>query len=168
MRQHKHTHTHGKVCLQRSKLKASLEIDWSSPRADKKPRLNNYPWPFGPTVCLLGLWSDYSGLHAPVNVADQSIGCIAKFCWCILATHPITEISPQPKTLYYDLYMLLQVNGMMPSNDVIENAKWFSKKHTLYWTVDLLDRLRPTWVTSIPVSSDTLLSGMTGIHHSFV
>ena len=70
-----------KASLQCPKLTASSEIVRSCPHAD-------CPSPFGSTVCLPGLWSDPSDLHASADVADQCLSCIAKCCWHILATHP--------------------------------------------------------------------------------
>ena len=37
----------------------------------REPRWNDCFWPFGSTVCFLGLSSDSSELHASVDVADQ-------------------------------------------------------------------------------------------------
>ena len=100
-----------------------------------------------PTVCLLGVWSDSSYLHASADRDNQYLGRIAK----LLLTHPYntTNIlakscwkSPQPTILQYVPVFALQI---MRHDNLKENARWFSKKHTRYWTANLLGRVQPNW-----------------------
>ena len=94
------------------------------------------------------LWLDFCDLRASADVADQCLGCVAKFSWCILVTHPTflplpIENSPQTTT-WKDttVFALTNYVAWCPKN---EKVKWFSKKHTYYWTVNLLGRLHPKW-----------------------
>ena len=113
-------------------------------------RVYDCSWPFGSVVCILGLWSDSSDLHASADVADQCLGYVTTFCWRILATHPtflslLAENSPHPPILQCTpVYVLANYAAWRPQR-TIENAKWFSKKHTQYWTVSLPSRLHLTW-----------------------
>ena len=108
------------------------------------------------------------------DVTDQCLGCVAKFCWCILTTHltflPLLDVNiPQPAILHYaPVFAVANFAAWCPKG-MIENAKWFSKKRTQCWTVNLLGKLHPKWQQLedfIPVSPDAVLSGLTGIHHS--
>ena len=100
-----------------------------------------------PTVCLLGVWSDSSYLHASADRDNQYLGRIAK----LLLTHPYNTPnilakscwkSPQPTILQYVPVFALQI---MRHDNLKENARWFSKKHTRYWTANLLGRVQPNW-----------------------
>ena len=129
--------------------------------------------------CLLGLWLVSSDTHASANVADQCLGCVAKFCWRILATHPtflslLDEKSPQPTSLQYTPAFALANYAARCPQRMIENAKLFCKKHIVLNRQSARQtspKVAATWMTSIPmipVSPDTVLSALTIIHHSLV
>ena len=128
----------------------SPENGGSSPRANEEPRWKDYPWPFGSDVCLFELWSYSPDLHATADVADQCVGCVAKFCWRILTTHPtflplLAENIPQPTILRYASVFALENYAAWCPQRIIVSAQLVSKKHTHYWIVNLLDRFHPKW-----------------------
>ena len=103
--------------------------------------------------CSVGGW----GFH-PVrtvhssdhNMADQCLGCVAKFCWCILATYLtflplLAENSPHPTILQYAAVFVLINYTAWCHQRIIENAKLHNNKHTQYLTGDLLGRLHIKW-----------------------
>ena len=107
----------------------------SSPR--RGPRWNDCACPFGSTVGIFGLWADSSELHASPSVADQCLGCFAKFCCRILATHPtflplLAKNVSKPTLLQYTTVFALATYAASWPQRMIENAKWFLKKHTQY------------------------------------
>ena len=133
-----------------SELTTSPENGGSSLRANEEPRWNDCPWPFGSNVCLLELWSYSSDLQATADVADQCVGCVAKFCWRILATHPtflplLAENIPQPTILRHASVFALENYAAWCPQRIIVSAQLVSKKHTYYWIVNLLDRFHPKW-----------------------
>ena len=123
-------HAAARACLQSSTVTTSFKIGGSSPCTDKEPRWTNCPWPFGSTVCCLGLWSTsmphWCGL--PVSRLHH------KFCKCILATHPtfltlLSENSPQATILQYAPVFALANYMAWRLQRMIENSKWFIKRH---------------------------------------
>ena len=87
--------------------------------------------------------------HAPPTFTRPLMSCVAKVCWRVLATYPtfcpfLAENNHQRQSWNRHQYLPFKLRGMMPSKDD-KNAKWFIKKHTQYWTVNLLDRLHSEW-----------------------
>ena len=60
----------------------------SSAFADEEPRWSGSFWSFGAVDGLPMAWRFSSNLHASSDVVGQPLGCVAKFCLCILETPP--------------------------------------------------------------------------------
>ena len=69
-------------------LTSASQIGGSSAFVDEEPRWSGSFWPFGAVEGLPVAWIFSSNLHASSDMVGQSLGCVAKFCLCILETPP--------------------------------------------------------------------------------
>ena len=73
----------------RSRLQiVRTNIGGSSAFANEESRWSGLFWPFGAVEGLPMAWRFSSNRHASSDVVSQSLGCVAKYCLCILETPP--------------------------------------------------------------------------------
>ena len=72
--------------LQSEPRTSTSQTGGSSAFADEEPRWSGSFWTFGAVDGLPVVWRFSLNLHASSDVVGQSLGCVSKFCLCILET----------------------------------------------------------------------------------